>query len=339
MIEKNPMDELSAHLDRGWDLVNRGDFLGAQTSAEKSLELDAKSPEVHNLLGYIQAVQGNIEQALSHYREAIDLDSTFVEAILNAAELLIHPVRDFETAVDMVDEALDLAQNNDELADALLLKFDAYMHQADLDAAVSVAAKLPEGPFENPHLEFLVSRAKFEAGDIAGAEKMVQQSIANDPENADAHYYLGLIHENQGKSDAAIIDFLKSRALDLKARPVFWSLPEERFEKLVRNLVQGFSEPIASLFDGTFVVISDLPGVEVITEGIDPRIGVLIEESTDPNHSPKVNRLFVYRRNLERIATTPFGIEDELRNYIEQEITALFPTLFEFDSERSLNEN
>ncbi len=338
MIGKNPMDELSAHLDRGWDLVNRGDFLGAQTSAEKSLELDAKSPEVHNLLGYIQAAQGNIDEALSHYREAIALDDTFVEAILNAAELLIHPVRDFETAVDMVDEALDLAQNNDEIADALLLKFDAYMHQANLDAAVRVAAKLPEGPFENPHLEFLIGRAKFEAGDIVGAERMVRQSIASDADNADAHYYLGLIHENQGNSDAAIINFLKSRALDLKTRPVFWSLPEERFEKLVRNLIQGFREPIASLFDGTLVVISDMPGVEVITEGIDPRIGVLIEESTDQNHSPRVNRLFVYRRNLERIATTPFGIEDELKNYIEQEITALFPTLFEIDSEKELSD-
>jgi hypothetical protein len=95
-------------------------------------------------------------------------------------------------------------------------------------------------------------------------------------------------------------------------------------------------EPMAGLFDGTFVVVSELPGVEVITEGIDPRIGILIEESTEHNSSPKINRLFVYRRNIERIASSPAGIEDELRRYIEQEIMALFPALFgsDFDSDQ-----
>lgn len=332
MINKNPMDELSAHLDRGWDLVNRGDFNGAQTSAEKSLELDSKSPEVYNLLGYIQAAQGNIDEALLHYREAISLDDTFVEAILNAAELLIHPVQDFKTAIGMVDEALELAQNNDEIADALLLKIDAFIHQDNYDQAARVAARLPEGPFENPILEFLVGRAKFEVGDIAGAERMMRQAVVSNPDNSDCYYYLGLINENLGNSEAAVIDFLKSRALDLRTRPGFWSLPEEHFEKLVRNMVKNLGEPLTGLFEGTLIVISDLPGVEVITEGIDPRIGILVEESTDENMPPRINRLFVYRRNLERISTTPFGIEEELRRYLEQEITSLFPSIFEEDS-------
>src|SRR5262249_61572725 len=38
--DHGPMDQFSAHLDRGWDLIHRGDLAGAQRSAEKSLELD-----------------------------------------------------------------------------------------------------------------------------------------------------------------------------------------------------------------------------------------------------------------------------------------------------------
>src|SRR4051812_47623066 len=38
MGSRGPMDQFTAHLDRGWDLVNRGDFAGALISAQKSLE-------------------------------------------------------------------------------------------------------------------------------------------------------------------------------------------------------------------------------------------------------------------------------------------------------------
>src|SRR5688500_20088347 len=105
---KGPMDQFAAHLDRGWDLVVRGDLAGALLSAQKSLELDAESPEAHNLIGYIHAAEGNAEEALEHYKQAIELDETFVEAMLNAAEVMIHPIRDFDGAIGMVDDALEL---------------------------------------------------------------------------------------------------------------------------------------------------------------------------------------------------------------------------------------
>ena len=46
------MDQFSAHLDRGWDLVQRGDAYGAEHSARRALELNGESPEAYNLLGY-----------------------------------------------------------------------------------------------------------------------------------------------------------------------------------------------------------------------------------------------------------------------------------------------
>ena len=50
------MDQLTAHLDRGWDLAQHGDPRGAETSARQALEIDPNAPEVHNLLGYISAL-------------------------------------------------------------------------------------------------------------------------------------------------------------------------------------------------------------------------------------------------------------------------------------------
>ena len=68
------MDQFSAHLDRGWDLVQRGDPRGAELSARRALEIDSQSPEAYNLLGYVAALQGEFEEAIEHYRQAIALD-------------------------------------------------------------------------------------------------------------------------------------------------------------------------------------------------------------------------------------------------------------------------
>jgi Flp pilus assembly protein TadD len=87
------MDQFSAHLDRGWDLVQRGDPRGAELSARRALEIDSQSPEAYNLLGYVAALKGEFDEATEHYRQAIALDDTYLEAMLNAAEVYVHPAR------------------------------------------------------------------------------------------------------------------------------------------------------------------------------------------------------------------------------------------------------
>ena len=132
------MDQFSAHLDRGWDLVQRGDARGAELSARRALEIDGQSPEAYNLLGYVAALQGEFEEAIESYRQAIALDDTYLEAMLNAAEVYIHPLGEYDDAIAMCDQALELAETDDELVDALLLKFDALLGNGDADEATSV---------------------------------------------------------------------------------------------------------------------------------------------------------------------------------------------------------
>src|ERR1041384_1356423 len=153
------MDQFSAHLDRGWDLVQRGDTRGAEASARRALELDPQSPEAHNLLGFVAALEGDGEEAIEAYRQAIALDDTYLEAMLNAAEVYIHPLGEYDEAIAMCDQALDLAETDDEVVDALLLKFDALLGKSQLEEAKVLCARFPKGPFENPNHAFLVGRA------------------------------------------------------------------------------------------------------------------------------------------------------------------------------------
>ncbi len=127
------MDQPSAHLDRGWDLVQRGDTRGAEASRPAGAR--ARSGTRRRLTtrsAFVAALEGEGEEAIEAYRQAIALDDTYLEAMLNAAEVYIHPLGDFDQAIEMRDQALDLAEVDEEIIDALLLKFDALLGKGDL---------------------------------------------------------------------------------------------------------------------------------------------------------------------------------------------------------------
>ncbi|HEY6882205.1 MAG TPA: tetratricopeptide repeat protein [Polyangiales bacterium] len=327
------MDQFTAHLDRGWDLVGRGDYAGALISAQKSLELDAESPDAHNLLGFIHQAEGRAEDALEHYRQAIAIDETYVEAMLNAAEVLIHSLHDYEGGLAMVEEALDFAEGDDEVGDALLLRFDALMQQGDREGATAVAAKLPEGPFENAQLDFMIGRAKFETGDLDGAEKHLELAVKREGPSGDAFYYQGLVREARGDLRGATLAFLQAREADLNAPRPSWSLSATSFERKVQNAVRKLPAALAEAIEGALVVVSDIPGPEVVAEGVDPHIGVLIDDLQDGDGRPVANesqaeragRVFVYQRNIERWAESAGDVEDEILQTLEHELALSFP--------------
>jgi Tfp pilus assembly protein PilF len=322
---KGPMDQFSAHLDRGWDLVARGDLAGAMVSAQKSLELDAESPEAHNLMGFIHASEGNADEALEHYRHAIDSDETFVEAMLNAAEVLLHPLGETEGAVDMIDEALDFCETPDEIADALLLKVEIFLHAGDLERATQVVREVPEGPFENPQLDLLVARARIEVGDMEGAEPQLRKALEHDPNVPDAHYYLGLVREAQGDLRGSTMAFLRARELDLQEPPAAWSLSSSAFEERLHNAVRSLPEDLATRLEGALFVTCDMPGAEVVADGVDPRVPLLLDEGPgdDAADPGRVSRVFVYQRNLERLAAEVTEVAEEITRHLERELRSL----------------
>jgi Flp pilus assembly protein TadD len=322
--DNGAMDQFSAHLDRGWDLVARGDFAGAMVSAQKTLEIDAESPEAHNLVGYIHAAEGNAEQALEHYNQAIEIDETFVEAMLNAAEVLIHPIEDHEGALRMIDDALEFCQLDDEIADALLLKVDVLLHAGQHDAARRTVQMLPEGPFENRHLDFLVGRARFEAGDLDGAEPLIRRAVDHEPHHPEANYYLGLVLDARGEHHTATLTLLRTRELDQQAEPPPWALAREQFERRVQGAIRRLPQALSQRLEGALVVVADVPGAEVVADGIDPRVTVLIDD-TRANGSSHVRRVFVYQKNIERFAAEPMELESEIARSLERELGLLFP--------------
>jgi tetratricopeptide (TPR) repeat protein len=319
------MDQFSAHLDRGWDLVQRGDPRGAELSARRALELDSQSPEAHNLLGYVSALKGEFEEAIECYRQAIALDDTYLEALLNAAEVYIHPLGEFDEAIAMCDQALDLAETDDEVVDGLLLKFDALLGKGELEGARAVCERFPPGPFENPNHLFLVGRAYHEVGDVQRAFPLIEEAVKKNPRNAEAWYYLGLVRDERGDTAAATTAFLRSRELDLEILPPPWSLSRETFEIAARRAIDSLPESLRVYVREGEVYAADVPGVEVVVDGVDPRALLLLDGiNTEDKALPLTARVFVYQRNVERLSGSVDQVEAEIAAALEREITATF---------------
>jgi Flp pilus assembly protein TadD len=317
------MDQFSAHLDRGWDLVQRGDSLGAEQSARRALEIDSQSPEAYNLLGYVAALQGEFDDAIEHYRQAIALDDTYLEAMLNAAEVYIHPLGEFDDAIEMCNQALELAETDDEVVDALLLKFDALLGKGEFDQARALCGRFPTGPFENPTHAFLVGRAFYEAGDLQRAAPMIEDSARANPNNPEAYYYLGLIRDERGDTPGATQAFLHARELDLEMPAPPWTLTRETFLLTAQTAAAELEEPLRAFVRQDEIHVADVPGVEVVVDGVDPRALVLLDANPAEGQAPTA-RVFVYQRNIERLAGSLELVQAEIKAALEREITASF---------------
>jgi len=332
------MDQLSAHLDRGWDLAQKGDAAGASACAKRALELDSQSPEVHNLLGYAAALTGDPEEALEHYKQAIALDETYLEAMLNAVEVLMHPLEEWDEALALCDDALDYAETKEEIADCILLRVDALIGKGDIDQATKCMSQLPDPPFESPSYLFMIGRSLFELGNSEQARPFLEQAVEADASNSDAFYFLGMTRDLAGDPRGAIECFLRARAIDSARPEPPWAPSADTFAELVRRVITSLDALLSRWVRDADVYIVDMPGAELVVDGVDPRAMVLIDarpigddDSVDmasptlDAHQAKLQaRLFVYQRNVQRGAGSLDAMVQELTAALEREITEVF---------------
>lgn len=323
------MDQLSAHLDRAWDRVTHGDISAATRSAERCLDIDPDSPDVHYLLGYVYGADGRVDEAVEHHQRAIELDEGFVDPMLALAELYLQPVGDWDAAFRMAQMALDWVTDDEDIADAKLIQFDALLGKEDKEGAAKLLHSIPRGPFENAFLMYGLGRAHYEVGEIDEAEPLLEKAVELDPEHPDALYDLGLCRGARDNRRGQALAFLQSR--EAEARRIH-STPTEldEFEDRVRGALSRLDDVHARVIAGALFIVVDLPGAEVVAEGVDPRIPVLFDDLPLEGAEPSVGRIFVYRRNVQRVLPPkpePSMIEDEIALSLNEEIRFQFPDL------------
>ncbi|MBL9113304.1 MAG: tetratricopeptide repeat protein, partial [Myxococcales bacterium] len=229
-----------------------------------------------------------------------------------------------DESIALCEEALDYAETNEEMADCLLLKIDALLAKGDVAEAKRSVARIPEGPWENPSYTFLVGRALYEVGEIEKSRPFIEEAARLDPAHVDAHYYVGLLRDEAGDARGAVEAFLRSRSIDASKAPPVWAPSPEGFSVVVRKVIAGLDVILSRYVREAEVYVVDLPGAELVVDGVDPRALVILDTPPTDDGERRFVRLFVYQRNVERAAGSLSALEEELATALEREVTSVF---------------
>jgi len=198
------------------------------------------------------------------------------------------------------------------------------MAKGDYEEAKRAMKMLPDGPFSGPSYLFLIGRAWYELGQIDKAAPLIEQAAKADPTSADAHYYLGLVRDEQGDARGAAEALIRSRALDAQRPPPAWAPTAETFSTVVRTAIEKLDLVLARHVREAEVYVVDLPGAELVVDGVDPRALLALDTPPSESGTPARVRVFVYQRNVERAAGSLEAMEAELGAALEREVTAVF---------------
>jgi tetratricopeptide (TPR) repeat protein len=229
----------------------------------------------------------------------------------------------------MCDQALDLAEVDEEIIDALLLKFDALLGKGDHEEARRVVLKIPDGPYDNPNHTFLIGRAFYEIGQIEKAATLIEEAVAKEPRHAEAHYYLGLIRDERGDTLGATRAFVRARELDVEMGMPPWAPGPDAFAAVALKAITALNPVLRRYLEGAEIYVTDVPGIELVADGVDPRALVLLdgftaEEGSRDDRARSCTRVFIYALNVARLAGSIEDLEREITLGLEREITATF---------------
>ena len=123
------------------------------------------------------------------------------------------------------------------------------------------------------------------------------------------------------------------------APPVFWAPDRAGFEELLRAAIARLPAPMLAMLVGAEVIVAELPGAEVVADGVDPRVCLLFDTADGMGRPPrergKVQRLFFYQRNTERSVEELSELGDEIYLVLEEELVATFPDLQRYATQPS----
>jgi predicted Zn-dependent protease with MMP-like domain/Flp pilus assembly protein TadD len=306
-------------LETGWQQLDEGKLDEARKTAEAALEADRDSPDAYTLRGAVAGAEGDLEAAYAAWERAMALDPEMVEPRLLCAELCALE-GDSERARELCDEALDIAEEEEDYLDALLLKAEVELGDDDGDAAAATLSEIPPPSVELPTVEhhLRIGHCFLELEDPVQAEQHFQAAQKHDPNGAEGLYGLGLCAEASGDA-AAQKNFWKQVARIDRALPrAPWAVSVDRLEEIVEAALKELPERARTLLGNVPILVEDYPSDELIDDGLDPRLlglfaGTPFPEQPSMGAPPHLESVLLFQRNIERVARSAEEMEEQIR--------------------------
>ncbi len=192
------------------------------------------------------------------------------------------------------------------------------------------------------HLSLRLARLWLDFGMASSALELLRTVVRRFANEADAWYLLTEAENHGGDARSACHAALRTYRLDAQMRIPKWAPTPALLHRRVVQILNECSDPtLHALVErraGLVVLIHDSPSLELVLEGVDPRIPALSlavrpahdESSSDEDNQPSLTGIAIYRRNLLRVVRDEEQFDEELRYAVLDELAAFH----QLDSER-----
>ncbi len=317
----------AAWIEEGWNALEGGDIERAETACSHAEAATPDLPDCLHLRGAIAEARGEADLALDLYQRAASADPEFPSPRLGAAGLLLD--RGEVGAARELAEAAVASAEDEERVEALLICAEIAATAGDGRATrkhLSDAAAAARDPAQI----LAAAQALLDAGDPKGARSAYERARERGAAEADVHYGLGRIAEEQDDRDAMITHFLEVARLDRESPPDY-RLTEEEFEKAAEEAMSELPDQVVELLENVPVLLDDAPSEDLIREGIEPRLlglftGVPLPEKSHVGggETPHIDAVHLFRQNLERAYTDRDELVEQIRITVLHETAHFF---------------
>jgi len=183
------MDETLRELyDLGASLFNKGKMSEAEPVLREVLEFNPRYADVHNKLGIISNLKGDLQTAAEHFEKALEINPRYTEASLNLA-VTYNDLGEYKKAQEVFSMAAQIAHPDPNTLDPF------------------IAGKLANEHFKlgNMYLEFNMNDEAIE---------QYEKAVKLHPSLPDIHTKLGIALRNKGLTEKAIVHFVRAKTIN-----------------------------------------------------------------------------------------------------------------------------
>src|SRR5262247_1206027 len=304
--------------DRYWDCLDRameashgGRTDDALAWLDEALRAQPNGAEAHNGRGEILWDEGRIDEAGYQFELATQADPKFVTAHLNRVELLIEELGEHEQAIEYCDRLLagrDPLPRPDRATEAelLYLKSKALFYLDDLEGALFLVRRAIRVTPDVAVYRAFEGQICFELGRFDEARRRLERAVALDPEAARA--------------------LQQANSLDPDHYAVPTPVNDAAFERIAGEALADLPRSIREYVEHVPVLIRDFPEPELIErDNISPQvlglfIGVPRTEAAVTAQARDVDRVILYKKNLEKVCRTHAELVEQIQVTVKHEI-------------------
>lgn len=251
------------YFQQGMMAERAGDKMRAIEFYRRSIGFNPRMKEVHYALAKVSAEVGNNDEAMSEFRQALNIYNNYVECrndygmyLRNKGEI-DNAAREFRKCIDTAPKYPFAYYNL-----ALILK-----DKGDLEGAIDnfeTTVRLKPDFAEAQRDLGLAIFERSNSGDLTTAVETLEKSARLAPNNAKVHYYLGFIYATKSNLDAAEAEYRKALMCDQRMAVAHWELARLRY--LRGDLDRCLSEiSEAEKINPTYTTQRNYPGVTVLS--------------------------------------------------------------------------